>query len=72
MEQIADGVQQDVAAEPDVDELLEGLRASADLSRERVRKVLEETRWHYEKLGPGMVAHAFFNAVVVVVVVSLA
>jgi membrane protease YdiL (CAAX protease family) len=34
--------------------------------------VLGATRWHYEKLGPGMVAHAFFNAVVVVVVVSLA
>jgi membrane protease YdiL (CAAX protease family) len=30
---------------------------------------LGATRWHYEKLGPGMVAHAFFNAVVVVVVV---
>jgi membrane protease YdiL (CAAX protease family) len=34
--------------------------------------VLGATRWHYEKLGPGMVAHAFFNAVVVVVVVALA
>ena len=31
--------------------------------------VLGSTRWHYEKLGPGMVAHALFNAVVVVVVV---
>lgn len=34
--------------------------------------VLGSVRWHYEKLGPGMVAHAFFNAVVVVVVVTLA
>jgi hypothetical protein len=25
-------------------------------------------RWHYERLGPGMVAHALFNAVVVVVI----
>jgi membrane protease YdiL (CAAX protease family) len=33
--------------------------------------VLGATRWHYEKLGPGMVAHAFFNAVVVVIVVTL-
>jgi membrane protease YdiL (CAAX protease family) len=33
--------------------------------------VLGATRWHYAKLGPGMVAHAFFNAVVVVVVVTL-
>ena len=32
--------------------------------------VLGATRWHYEKLGPGMVAHAFFNAVVVVVVIA--
>jgi membrane protease YdiL (CAAX protease family) len=32
---------------------------------------LGATRWHYEKLGPGMVAHAFFNAVVVVVVVTI-
>ncbi len=34
--------------------------------------VLGATRWHYEKLGPGMVAHAFFNAVVVVIVVVAA
>jgi membrane protease YdiL (CAAX protease family) len=33
---------------------------------------LGATRWHYEKLGPGMVAHAFFNAFVVVIVVALA
>jgi membrane protease YdiL (CAAX protease family) len=33
--------------------------------------VLGATKWHYEKLGPGMVAHAFFNAVVVVVLVTL-
>ena len=33
--------------------------------------VLGSTRWHYEKLGPGMVAHALFNAVVVVVVVLI-
>jgi membrane protease YdiL (CAAX protease family) len=31
--------------------------------------VLGATRWHYEKLGPGMVAHAVFNAFVVLVVV---
>ena len=30
--------------------------------------VLGATRWHYEKLGPGMVAHAFFNAFVVLVI----
>ena len=33
--------------------------------------VLGATRWHYEKLGPGMVAHGFFNAVVVVVVIAV-
>ena len=32
--------------------------------------VLGATRWHYEKLGPGMIAHGFFNAVVVVVIAS--
>ena len=31
---------------------------------------LGATKWHYEKLGPGMVAHAFFNAVVVIVVIA--
>jgi membrane protease YdiL (CAAX protease family) len=31
--------------------------------------VLGATRWHYEKLGPGMVAHGVFNAFVVLVVV---
>lgn len=31
--------------------------------------VLGVTRWHYEKLGPGMVAHGMFNAFVVLVVV---
>ena len=30
--------------------------------------VLGVLRWHYERLGPGMVAHALFNAVVVVVI----
>jgi membrane protease YdiL (CAAX protease family) len=33
---------------------------------------LGATRWHYDKLGPGMVAHAFFNAFVVVLVIALA
>ncbi len=33
--------------------------------------VLGATRWHYERLGPGMVAHAFFNAFVVVIVVAV-
>jgi membrane protease YdiL (CAAX protease family) len=31
--------------------------------------ILGAVRWHYEKLGPGMVAHAFFNAVVVPVII---
>lgn len=31
--------------------------------------MLGALRWHSEKLGPGMVAHAFFNAVVVLVIV---
>jgi membrane protease YdiL (CAAX protease family) len=31
--------------------------------------LLGAVRWHSEKLGPGMVAHAFFNAFVVLVVI---
>jgi membrane protease YdiL (CAAX protease family) len=33
--------------------------------------VLGSLRWHAEKLGPGMAAHAVFNAVAAVVVFTL-
>ncbi len=31
--------------------------------------ILGATRWHYQKLGPGMVAHGVFNAFVVLIIV---
>ena len=33
--------------------------------------VLGSLRWHYQRLGPGMIAHALFNAVVVVVLLLI-
>jgi membrane protease YdiL (CAAX protease family) len=33
--------------------------------------LLGAVRWHYERLGPGMVAHAAFNAVAVVLILAL-
>jgi DNA-binding NtrC family response regulator len=41
-------------AEPGVEDLVEGLRAAPDPGKERLRKLLEENGWHYERTASAL------------------